>query len=332
MIDNGGMRTIGFLAYEQMQAIDLVGPLDVFKAANERSSGLPPYELLVIGTQAASVRTESGLCVQPDCTLETAPDLHTLLIPGGAGSRVCNRDEALLDRLRRRCDSAQRVASVCTGVYLLAATGLLDGRRVTTHWRYAADVARCFPRLRLDADQLFIRDDKYYTSGGLTAGMDLALALVESDLGGQSALAVARELVMYVKRPGNQAQYSTPLAAQTRSGDERFGELVDWLLEHLGQDIGSDLMADRVAMSPRNFRRVFKARFDCTPARFVEKLRLERACLLLTAGHDGVDRIAAQVGFAGADAFRRSFRSCYGLSPSEFRDRFGARPHLAGTA
>jgi transcriptional regulator GlxA family with amidase domain len=325
------VRTIGFLAYEQMQAIDLVGPLDVFKAANDRSPGLPPYRLLVIGTQAAQVRTESGLCIQADCELAAAPELHTLVIPGGAGSRVVSGDADLLHWLRRRCETSERVASVCTAVYLLAATGLLDGRRVTTHWRFAADVARCFPKLRLDADQLFIRDGKYYTSGGLTAGMDLALALVESDLGGQVALAVARELVMYVKRPGNQAQFSTPLAAQTRSGDERFGELIEWLLEHLAQDVDADRMADRVAMSPRNFRRVFKARFECTPARFLEKLRLERACLLLTAGHDGLDRIAVQVGFTGADAFRRSFRSCYGLSPSEFRERFGERPYLAGT-
>lgn len=316
------IRTIGLLAYDDMQALDLAGPLDAFGAANALAGGTQPYRLCIIGLTTNVVRAENGLAIVPAHALEDAPPLDTLLIPGGAGARnAINRDARLLAWLRERAKDTRRIVSVCTGVYVLAAAGLLDGRRVTTHWHYADDLAHRHPALRVEADRLFLRDGRFATSGGLTAGMDLALALVEEDLGAPAALAVARYLVMYVKRPGNQAQFSAPLAAQAH-GDRRMGALVDWLLAHLDSDLGIERMAEQVAMSARHFRRVFAETYRTTPARFVEKLRLEQACMRLTQGRTSIERIAAGVGFNSADAFRRAFRARYGTTPNEYRERF----------
>lgn len=315
--------TIGLLAYDDMQTLDLAGPLDVFGAANAHASGVPPYELRIIGLGPQAVHAENGLAVLPACSLEDAPPLDTLVIPGGAGSRVIDKDESLLAWLRARTPTTRRIVSICTGLYVLAATGLLGGRRVTTHWRFAEDIARRYPSLRVDADCLFLRDGPFVTSGGLTAGIDLALSLVEEDLGAPAALAVAQQLVMYVKRPGNQAQFSAPLIAQTR-GNGRMGTLVDWLMANLEGELTIDRMAEQVAMSARHFRRVFVTTFGTTPARFVERLRLEQACLRLTQGRASVERIAAGLGFGSADAFRRAFRTRYGSTPREYRERFSS--------
>lgn len=315
-------RTIGLLAYDDMQALDLAGPLDVFGAANALATGNPPYELHVIGLGAGAVRAENGLVVLPACTIDDAPPLDTLVIPGGAGSRVGNADPRLFAWLRGQAETARRVVTVCTGAYLLAAAGLLDGRRVATHWQYAGDLARRFPAIHVEPDRLFLRDGRFATSGSLTAGIDLALALIEEDLGAPVSLAVARYLVMYVKRPGNQAQFSAPLTAQAQ-GSGRMGALVEWLLAHLADDITIERMAEQVSMSPRHFRRMFAEAFDTTPARFLERLRLEQACLRLTQGRGSIERIARSVGFNSADAFRRAFRSRYGVAPGEYRERFG---------
>src|SRR5690348_3261890 len=314
-------RTIGLLAYDDMQALDLAGPLDVFGVANALATGNPPYELHVIGLRPGAVRAENGLAVLPACTIEDAPPLDTLVIPGGVGSRVGNADPRLLDWLCRQAKTAHRMVSVCTGAYMLAAAGLLDGRRVTTHWRYAEDLARRFPAIHVEPDRLFLRDGRFATSGGLTAGIDLALALVEEDLGAPVSLAVARYLVMYVTRPGNQTQFSAPLAAQAQATG-RMGTLVDWLLAHLKDEITSERMAEQVSMSPRHFRRVFADTFGTSPARFVEHLRLEQACMRLTRDRTSIGRIASSVGFHSADVFRRAFRARYGATPVEYRERF----------
>lgn len=315
------LKTIGLLAYDDMQALDLTGPLDVFGAANALASGMPPYGLHVIGVHTGTVRTENGLVVVPACSIKETPPLDTLLIPGGIGSRIGNTDPQLLAWLRLQAKSARRVVSVCTGAYLLAAAGLLAGRRVATHWQYAEDLARRFPAIHVEPEKLFLRDGRFATSGGLTAGIDLALALVEEDLGAAMSLAVARYLVMYVTRPGNQTQFSAPLAAQAQATG-RMSILVDWLLAHLKDEITSERMAEQVSMSPRHFRRVFADTFDTSPARFVEHLRLEQACLHLTRDKSSIDRIAACVGFRSADVFRRAFRARYGATPSEYRARF----------
>jgi len=316
------VKEIGLIAYQDMQSLDLIGPLDVFGTVNRSTAGKPPYQLHIIGLDADPVRAENNLVVTPTCTLNDVPPLDTLLIPGGIGSRRFDTDARLLAWLRHRATTTRRVVSVCTGIYILAATGLLDGRRVTTHWRYATDVARRYPALDIQSDQLFLRDGCFATSGGLTAGMDLSLALVEEDLGAATALEAARDLVMYVKRPGNQAQFSAPLAAQIR-GTGRMTGLLEWLLDHLAETLTVERMAECVAMSPRNFRRVFATTFDTTPARFVERLRLEQACLQLTSKQGSIERIASAVGFHSVDAFRRAFRNRYDATPGEYRQRFG---------
>ncbi|HET9033746.1 MAG TPA: GlxA family transcriptional regulator [Dokdonella sp.] len=290
------MPTIGLLIYDDVQALDVIGPIDVFAAANTLSRDeRKPYQLLVISLGKEPVRCENGLILVPDTSIDSAPPLDTLLIAGGSGGRQLETDPRLLGWIRVRAVETRRIVSICTGLYILAATGLVQGRRVTTHWRYASDLHKRYPGMHMDADQLFVRDGKYYSSGGLTAGIDLALALVEEDLSAHAALAVARELVMYIKRPGNQAQFSAPLDAQTR-GEGRMGEMIDWLLEHLHEDLGIDRLAERVAMSPRNFRRVFADAFGTTPADHVERLRLERACTLLVSGPLSIDRIATATG------------------------------------
>jgi transcriptional regulator GlxA family with amidase domain len=314
-------KAIGLLAYADMQALDLTGPLDVFGAANALAPGMPPYGLHVIGVSKDIVHAENGLAILPACSIEDAPPLDTLLIPGGIGSRLGHADPQLLAWLRRQAATARRMVSVCTGAYMLAATGLLDGRRVATHWRYAGDLARRFPAIHVEPERLFLRDGCFATSGGLTAGIDLALALVEEDLGATVSLAVARYLVMYVTRPGNQTQFSAPLAAQAQATG-RMGGLVDWLLAHLKDDITSERMAEQVSMSPRHFRRVFAETFGTSPTRFVEHLRLEQACLRLTRDRTSIERIAASVGFRSADVFRRAFRARYDATPGEYRERF----------
>ena len=321
MNPSSSIKAIGLLAYDDMQALDLTGPLDVFGAANALAPGMPPYDLHVIGVHAGAVRAENGLAILPACSIDDAPPLDTLLIPGGMGSRLGHADPRLLAWLRRQAETARRVVSVCTGAYMLAATGLLDGRRVATHWQYAEDLARRFPAIHVEPERLFLRDGRFATSGGLTAGIDLALALVEEDLGAAVSLAVARYLVMYVTRPGNQTQFSAPLAAQVQAAG-RMGSLVDWLLAHLKDEITSERMAEQVSMSPRHFRRVFADTFGTSPARFVEHLRLEQACLRLTRDRTSIDRIASSVGFRSADVFRRAFRARYGATPGEYRERF----------
>lgn len=316
-------RTIGFLVYEGLQSLDLAGPLDAFGAANAcAGQGVSAYAMTILGLDGEPVRAENGLAFVPDVALENAPALDTLVIPGGRGIRVINRDGRVLDWIRNRSANTRRIVSTCTGIYLLAAAGVLDDRRATTHWRFADDVRRRYPKVRLDADQLHVRDGPFHTSGGLTAGIDLVLALIEDDLGPAVALAAARHLVMYVKRPGNQAQFSEPLQAQAQ-GQGALTHLPEWLLDHLAEDLAVARLADHVHMSERNFRRVFWKTFGTTPSHYLERLRLERARLLLTSTRSSVERIAAKVGFNSADAFRRVFRRHYGASPREYRQRFG---------
>jgi len=315
-------RKIGFLIYEGLQSLDLVGPFDAFGAANECvAGGRQPYALETIGLDADPVKAENGLTLVPDVALEACPALDTLVIPGGRGSRKLNQDSRLLGWIRERSRDTRRVVSTCTGIYLLAATGLLDGRRATTHWRFEEDIRKQFPRVRLDVDQLYVRDGPFHTSGGLTASMDMTLALVESDLGSPIALATARHLVMYMKRPGNQAQFSEPLRAQA-GGQGPLARLPEWLLEHLAEDLTVERMADQVNMSERNFRRVFTRTFNSSPTRYLERLRLDHARMLLTSTRHPVDRVAARVGFDNPDSFRRVFRRHYGASPREYRQRF----------
>ncbi len=318
-------RRIGILGYDAVQALDVIGPSDAFSVARgEEGAAGSPYEVVVLGLDGPSFTAESGIVLQAHLTLP-APGVHldTLIVPGGRGLRGTDAQERAAAWIRARAPGIRRIASVCTGIYGLAATGLLDGRRVTTHWRYAADLERRFPRLRVDADALYLKDGPFYTSAGVTAGIDLALALIEEDFGPRAALAAARELVMFLKRPGGQNQFSEPLRFQADSAD-RFADLVAWIRGHLDGDLSVAALAARVFLSPRHFSRTFRQAYGTTPAAFVERMRLDEAGRRLCSSGAGIDRVARSVGFASDDGFRRAFERRFGISPRSYRSRFGS--------
>jgi transcriptional regulator GlxA family with amidase domain len=316
-------KRVGFLGFDGVTALDLVGPLEAFSTAKvDRGDGDPRgYEVLIITESDETFASESGVAFKGHRILRRAPALDTLVIPGGAGLRRPETNARISTWIRRKAGGIRRIVSVCTGIYGLAPTGLLDGRRVTTHWRFADDVARRFPRLKVDPNALFLKDGPFYTSAGVTAGIDLALAMIEEDYGSAVALTVARELVMYLKRPGGQEQYSEPLRFQSHAQD-RFGELVPWLLEHLQQDLSVEAMAERVCLSPRQFSRRFKKVFGRTPAAFVATMRLDEARRRLAAPDESLQRVGASVGFKSADVFRRAFERRFLVTPSVYRGRF----------
>jgi transcriptional regulator GlxA family with amidase domain len=313
------MRRIGLLIFDGVTALDVVGPADAFASA--RVDGQAPYAITTIGPTTRTCVAESGIAFKPDHALETAPALDTLIVPGGSGLRRGGMGDKLAAWIRERASKIRRIASVCTGIYGLAPSGLLDGRRATTHWRFADDVARRFPRVQLDADALFIKDGRFYTSAGITAAIDLSLSLIGEDHGAGVALAVARELVVYLKRDGGQEQFSEPLKFQTGASD-RLGDLAAWMAGHLDRDLSVDVLAQRAAISPRHFARRFKATFRSSPAAFVEALRLDEARRRLTARATNIEGVADSVGFRSADVFRRAFARRFGISPAAYRERF----------
>jgi transcriptional regulator GlxA family with amidase domain len=316
---------IGVLGFDGVNALDLTGPLEAFANATQLAAAAgaqtASYELIVIGIGKAAFAAESGILFRPHCSLREAPELDTLIVPGGQGLRDAATNAKVAAWIAAHVGRFRRIASVCTGIYGLAPTGVLDGRNVATHWRWAAEVARRFPNLKVDGNALFIKDGRYYTSGGITAGIDLALALIEEDLGPQAALAVARELVVYLKRPGGQEQYSEPLRFQVRSTDG-FADLIAWIEAHLDRDLSVDALAARACLSARHFSRRFAMTFGCTPAEHVGNVRMSEARRRLMHSAGTIDRIAASLGFSSADPFRRAFERRFGLPPSSYRQRF----------
>ena len=317
-------RRIGIIGYEGVQGLDLVGPLDAFSAANGIASRpTVPYETVLIGVREGAFRAESGVQFLANATLENVPSLDTVIIPGGRGIRLdADVHTPIIAWLRKNAHRVRRVCSICTGIYALAESGLLDGRRATTHWRFAGEAATRWPNVRIEADAIFTKDAPYYTSAGITAGIDLSLSLIEEDLGNSLALAVARELVVYLKRSGGQLQYSDPLRGQTRAGEE-FSDVVAWMLDNLGGDLSVETLADRTHLSTRHFNRKFKAVFGETPADFVEALRLDEARWLLSNDELTIENLAKAVGYSGGDVFRRAFERRFGVVPSDYRERFG---------
>src|SRR6478672_1784341 len=319
---------VGLIGYDGVQALDLVGPSDAFTiAAQESENGTPrpAYEVVIVGLTNKPFRAESGVIFQPHVALRDCPALDTLIIPGGKAVRLGTAGKPIAEWiLSKGVKRLRRIASVCTGIYALAPTGLLDDRKVTTHWRFADDVARRFPKLRVDPNALFLKDGMFYTAGGITASVDLALALIEEDYGPRVALSVARELVVFLKRSGGQKQYSEPLEFQINSAD-RFSDLASWMVEHVRSDLSLDALAKRVCLSPRHCARRFKQVFGGTPAAFVENLRLDEARRRLTQRTQTIENVATSVGFKSDDAFRRAFLRRFGVRPSTYRDRFDAR-------
>jgi transcriptional regulator GlxA family with amidase domain len=317
-------KRVGFLIFPGFAALDLSGPMEVFAAANQLAQTLgksPPYQLLIFGLKGQRVTSESGLIVEAHATLQGKLRLDTLIVPGGAGIRVPETLTHLAQATRSLDVGTRRVAAVCTGVYALAEAGLLDGRRVTTHWRFAGAVATRFAALDVHADAIYLRDGKYYTSAGVTAGIDLALALVQADLGPWMALQVARELVVFLRRPGGQAQYSEALQ-RPAALLEPFASLGVWIEEHLQERLSVTRLAQVCHLSARQFSRRFQAAYDESPAHYVLRVRVNAARRLLLEAPATVEQIAASVGFASADVMRRAFERQLGVTPTDFRERF----------
>lgn len=317
-------RTVLVVLFDGVQSLDVTGPVEVFAGAEQHTPGT--YRLCTASLDGAPVRTSSGLTVVPDGVLDGAPEPHTLLVPGGRGSR--RPDPRLTDWLRRHGPRAERLVSVCTGALLLAGAGLLDGRRATTHWAHSGRLARDHPAVEVDPDPIYIRDGHVATSAGVTSGIDLALALVEEDLGRETALTVARHLVVFLRRPGNQAQFSAQLAAQT-ARREPLREVQQWITEHPGADLSVEALAARAALSPRHFARAFHAETGMTPGRYVDRVRLEHARRLLEDTGDGVEEISRASGYGTPEAMRRAFVRTLGSSPAEYRRRFRPAPSPA---
>ncbi len=321
------------LAFPGVQILDVTGPLQVFASANEhvaKGGGVPPYRLCVAAKGGGSVASSAGLALAADPLPSTPAGVDTLVVAGGPGVDAAAADPDLIAWLRGRAGQARRVASVCTGAFLLAASGALDGRRAVTHWSFCDAFARRFPAVRVEADPIFLRDGPVWTSAGVTAGIDLALALVEEDLGRETAMAVARYLVVFLKRPGGQAQFSAALALQT-AGD-RFGALHRWMRANVGADLSLPRLAAEAGMSERSFSRHYVDETGLTPARAVERLRVEAARQMLAETRQPVKRIARLCGFGAEETMRRSFLRLLASTPQEYRARFGEASQAAGPA
>ena len=321
-------RNIAILVYEGVQSLDVTGPLEVFHAAQrlhaEGGRGERGYRVTLLASRREPLRTSSGLTITPDAPLERAPEpLDTLIVPGGSGQAAVAGDAATVSWIAQASARARRTASVCTGAFLLARAGVLDGRRATTHWAFADQLAREHPAVSVDAEPIFVRDGDVWTSAGVTAGIDLALALVEHDLDRDSALLIARHLVMFLRRPGNQAQFSVTLAAQ-QPEREPLREIQRLVVEDVAGDHSIEAMAARAHMSPRHFARAFRSETGITPARYVELVRLEAARRRLEDGVEPIASIAGACGFGTAETMRRSFIRTLAVAPAEYRRRFHA--------
>jgi transcriptional regulator GlxA family with amidase domain len=321
-------RRIGLLGFDGIQALDLVGPADAFGSdalAPPAAGPTAPYEIVVIGLTGRRFKTSCGVVMQADVLADARLRLDTLIVPGGAGLRRPGVAERAAEWIVARAPRVRRIASVCTGLYALAPTGLVDGARVTTHWSAVADIARRFPKLRVDPDAIYVRAGKIYTSAGITAGIDLSLALIEDDLGPEAALAVAREMVVYYKRTGGQKQFSDALQFQISASD-RFKELGAWIHSHLRDDLSVETLAARTYLSVRQFARAFRDEFKTTPAAFVEEARMAEASRRLSASSRrvSIEAVARSVGYSSDDVFRRAFQRRFGVSPVAYRNHFSA--------
>jgi transcriptional regulator GlxA family with amidase domain len=314
------IRRILVLAVDGALSVDIMGPVDVFDYAERQVPG--SYEIDVVGPATdGHVRMSNGIRLAVDPLPEPPPRHDTLLVAGGEGSRKAIDDAVVVDWIARASLKARRTTSVCTGAYLLAAAGLLDGRRATTHWAFCEGFRQRFPEVELDPEPVFIRDGDIWTSAGVTAGMDLALALVEDDLGPEVALTVARLMVVFLKRPGGQAQFSGALSAQQASRPA-LRELQTWIANHLDEDLSVAALASRASLSERSFARAFKAEVGQSPAAYVETLRVERARALLEDGAESLEAVTRDAGFSSPEVLRRAFHRRVGVSPAAYRDRF----------
>lgn len=314
-----------FIAYEGVSLLDLSGPLEAFIAAGFQGFGIPPwpYECAVVSFKGGPVITADGVSLLTKSVREFEhKQIDTIIVPGAFSVDDVIRNQNLINWVRKRASGCRRVCSVCIGSFFLAATGLLDGKRAATHWMHCERLAEMFPAVKVQADAIFIRDGKLWTSAGVTSGIDLALALVEEDAGRPCAMKVARILVVYLKRAGGQSQYSALLSAQAEAPSDTFSELERWIAENLIEDLSVEALAGRVNMSPRNFARVYKSQRGRTPAKMVEAIRTDAARGLLEESRERVETIALRCGFHSEEHMRATFIRNLGVPPIDYRMRF----------
>ncbi len=313
-------RRVVLLAFDRFQALDLTGPAEVFSMASRLVAD--SYSIEVVAPRKDEISSSSGLRLRPDASITACRGaIDTLVVVGGEGVRAALLDDALVRWVAKAAPRCRRVASVCNGAFLLASAGLLDGRRATTHWAACESLQHRHPEIAVEPDAIFVKDGDIYTSAGVTAGMDLSLALVEEDLGRRAALEVARWLVLFLKRPGGQSQFSAQLSAQI-AAREPLRELQGWIADNLDSDLSVPTLAERACMSPRNFARTFRKEVGVTPAAYVEAARVEAARVALDGSQEPIDSVARRCGFGTVETMRRAFHRRLGVGPSSYRERF----------
>jgi transcriptional regulator GlxA family with amidase domain len=324
-------RLIVIVTFDNAQLLDIAGPLESFSLANRmRAQGGEdrppqewPYRIVVASHRGGVIRTNSGLGLETQRlrAVDRLGPIDTLIVSGGSGVHEAVQNRALVAWVARKAGRARRVCSVCTGAFLLAAAGVLAGRRATTHWKSCALLQRQHPNVHVEMDAIYVNDGAVWTSAGVTAGIDMGLALVETDLGHQVAMHVARDLVVYLKRPGGQSQFSEPLAMQA-AREDRFSSLHAWMAGHLDEDLRVERLAQQAGMSPRTFARTYVAQVGRTPAKTVAAMRLEAARRALEESQAPVKQVAVESGFNNDQRLRRAFRREHGLRPLDYRQRF----------
>ncbi len=305
---------IGVLVFDDFQLLDAAGPIAAFEIAGRYRPGA--YRIRTLAKAAAVVRSSSGAAMAAEAMAE-AGALDTLIVAGGDGTRRAFRDDELVAFVRARGFRTRRTASVCSGAFVLAAAGLLDGRRATTHWSRSAEFAAKFPKVRVEPDRIFVHEGPIWTSAGITAGIDLALAMIAEDPGEEIARRTAQQLVVYRRRPGGQSQFSALIEMERPDG--RFPELIGWARERLGENLGVERLAERANMSPRHFARCFARETGMTPARAIERLRVEAARERVECSPAPIERIAADCGFHDSERMRRAFLRAFGQPPQALR-------------
>ncbi|MEM8687132.1 MAG: helix-turn-helix domain-containing protein [Pseudomonadota bacterium] len=312
-----------FVVYPEIALLDLAGPLQVLAWAERPGSDVLGYEVVIASRDGGRVETDTLLAVDTVALADVgARPIDTLIIVGGDGAYVCMKDAPFVEAVAALADQSRRVCSICSGALVLAATGLLDGRRAVTHWEDCAALIDAFPNVRVEVDPIYIKDGHIWTSAGVTAGTDMALAMVAEDLGQDAALKRARSLVTYMVRPGGQSQFSPALERQRQSGSARFERLHQWIAEHLKHNLRVERLAEQENMSVRSFHRLYTAATGATPAKAVEAMRVEAAREQLETTARGVKVVAARCGFHDEERMRRAFMRQVSVSPSDYRQRF----------
>jgi transcriptional regulator GlxA family with amidase domain len=326
-------KTIGFVVFNELAYVEFSGAAETFAQAHLPTSygcECHCYKIITIGLNTEPCFGRAGVLVKPDADFQSAPEVDTLIVCGADAIRAPTLSKKVARWLTYRAPTTRRIASLGTGIYALAMTGLLDGREVATHWRFAKDVALRFPRVRVHANRLFVKDGPFYTCAGGTAAVDFSLSLIEADFGRSLALRLARDLVVHFKRTGGEEQYSEPLQFQVRASDRyRFAELASWILSHLGENLTVDALAQRACMSPRNFARLFAQTFGKTPAEFVAGARMTEARRRLLLPQTTLKDVATSLGFKSAAVFSAAFERFVGMRPGTYRARLGIADKLS---